>query len=721
MATLERIRRRSGLLIIVIGVAMMAFILTDLMGSGGVLFNDLSSVGKIGGEKVSREVFAAKVEEIKSTNPQYANLSSKQLADFAWNMMLRDKIMGEECDNLGIQITSDELFYDIINNDQIKQAFTNPNTGQFDENQFKQYISTIRDQKDNDQEARDLWNQWIGFEQGVKDQSLGFKYNTAVEKGLYTPKALAQLDYLASTQTYEMQFVQLPYASIADSTVEVTEADKKAYYNEHKEEYEQEAVRNIEYVNFAIAPSNEDREEVKKELTALLSDRVSYNTNIGRNDTVVGFANAKNDSMFAASYSDQPINNSYQVAGALPPVLDTVLFTKEVGFVVGPYAMNNGFEVSKLTEIKFLPDSVKARHILISYQGAERAGQNVTRTPQEAKALSDSLFEIVKGDLSQFDAMSSQYNDDMVAAGKGGDLGYFSQGSMAVPFNNYCFYNSKGDVGIVYTEFGAHIINIVDQKGSNKALQVTSIYREVMASEITIKNIYNDASSYASEAQRSEDFRALAEEKGLALRPATNIKIFDDNIPGLGTSRKIVRWAWDEKRNEGEVGLIENDGQGYVVVVLTDKLEEGTTPMEKLDEEVTMGARNKKKGEMLVAKLSAANTANADIKTIANAVGEQAKTQSLNRKSTSITGSGSEPKVIGMMLATPQGVVSDAVAGNGAAYVFTVQTVNEAFAKPEYQEDMNNLNQSLRSRVAGQAFESLRKATKVDDRRALFY
>ncbi len=721
MATLERIRKRSGLLIIVIGLAMAAFVLTDLMSSGSSIFNDYSSIGKIAGEKISRESFAAEMEEIKSSNPQYATLTSKQLADFAWNTILRDKILGKECAELGIQITSDELFYEITNNDQIKQAFTNQQTGAFDENQFKQYIATINDQKDKDEESRNLWNQWIGFEQGVKDQSLVFKYNSAIEKAMYTPKALAQLDYVAGTQTYQLQVLALPYSSIVDSTIEVTEAEKKAFYKEHKEEYKQEAVRNIEYVNFATAPSEADKEEVRKELALLLDSKITFNTNLGRNDTTAGFRSATDDSTFAAGFSDEAIDNTFHAAGTLPPALDTVIFNKEPGFIIGPYADGAGFRVSKLTQIKFVPDSVKARHILISYQGAERAGQNVTRTPQEAKALSDSLFKLVEGDISQFDALSTKYNDDLVAAGKGGDLGFFAQGSMAVPFNNYCFYNKTGDVGIVYTNFGAHIINITAQKGSNKSVKVTSIYREVLASEITLKNVYNEASSFASEAQRSEDFRALAETKKLSLRPATNIKEFDDNIPGLGVSRKIVRWAWDEEREENEVGLIENDGAGYVVVILTDKLEEGYTPMEKMDELITLGVRNQKKGEMLVKKLTDARNGKTDINAIATVVGAQPISQSINRKSTNLNGSGVEFKVIGMMLATPVGVLSEPVAGEGAAFIYTVQAINEAFAKPDYAEDITNITTALKSRVAGSAFEALKESTKIDDKRALFY
>ena len=721
MATLERIRRRSGLLIVVIGLAMAAFILTDLLGSGNSIFNDYTSIGKVDGVKIDREEFARRIEELTASNPQYASFSQKQLADFVWNNILRERILGEQCDMLGMHITSEELFYDVTNNPQIRQAFTNPQTGIFDENQFKQYVSQIRDNKDNDLEARELWNQWIGFEKGVKEQSLTFKYNTAIEKAMYTPKAIAQKDYYAGTQTYQVQFIQMPYANIADSTIEVTDNDLQAYYKAHKEDFKQDAVRNIEYVNFVIGPSAEDRAEVIAELNALLEDKVEYNTTLGYNDTILGFRNTDNDSAFAVMYSDQPVDAAYLTADQMPPIFDSAFFYQEVGTVTGPAQEADGYRLSKLSDVKMLADSVRARHILIAYAGAERAGENVTRSPQEAKALADSLFALLQEDISQFDSISRKHNDDIVAAGKGGDLGYFQQGQMAGPFNNYCFYNETGDLGLVITSFGLHIIEITDQVGSNRAIQITSIYREVLPSEMTIKNIYNDASSYASDAQRAEDFRALAEERGLSLRPATNIKEFDENVPGLGMSRRIVRWAWDAERAEGDIGLIDNDGNSYVVVILTDKLEEGHTPWQKVRGRLTTGVRNEKKGDMLVAELKEKGGDNTDLQALATAMGTNIKTQSFNRKSSAISGSGNEPKVLGMITATPQGVVSEPVAGAGAAYVYTVDMINEAVDKADYADDIANLSVGLRNRVSGQVFESLKSSVDIEDKRAMFY
>ena len=720
MATLERIRKRSGLLIIVIGFAMAAFILTDLLGSGGALFNDYSTIGKIDGKKIGREDFARRMEELLASNPQYAQFTSKQQADAVWNQILREELLGAQYEELGMLVTPEELRYDLLNNPQVQQIqLFMDQSGQFTEAAFTEGLRVLNERKDSDPQFREFYGQWVAFEKSVKEQSLQMKYNTAIEKGLYTPKALARAEHIASSKQLNVSFIQMPYAAIADSTITVTESDKKAYYKANKNKFKQEAARNIEYINFAIAPSAADRAEVVEELEGMLDDVISFNTALNRNDTVIGFKNAVSDSAFASQYSDQPVDMSYKSKGMLPPMLDSVVFDAAIGTVYGPYEDGSGYKLSKISAIKFLPDSVKARHILIAYQGAERSA--ATRAPQEAQVLADSLFEVIKADKSAFDEISTIYNDDITAASKGGDLGYFTQGQMATEFNNYCFYNNTGDVGLVITNFGFHIINITDQKGSNKSVKVASIFRNVMSSDETIKEAYSQASSFASEAQRADDFRALAEEKGLQLLPATNIKEFDEQVPGLGMSRKIVQWAWNADREEGAIGLIDNNLQSYVVVVLTDILEEGFTPMEKVDEVVTLGAINVKKGEKLTADLKAAAEGKTDINAVAGAMGTTVKTQSINRKTAAIVGSGNEPKVLGNILAAQVNVMSPAMAGENAAYIYTVTSINDAFDKPDYAEDMTAMTQDMRARAAGQIFESIRKGVDIEDKRAMFY
>ena len=731
MATLEKIRRRSGLLIIAIGLAMMAFILTDLLSSGGIFFQeDLNSVGEIDGTKIPSQEFARLLEEGTETykqNTQDFNLeriTTKQLVDAVWDEQLREILLGAQYEELGFTVTPDELYYEITNNPNVTNiaAFKDPNTGQFSDFRFKQVISQLKDQASTNEQAAQEWKGWRDFEDQVEKQALTFKYNNAIERGLYYPKRLAQLDYNRGGTNITLNFVQIPYTSIPDEEIEVSESDMKAYYNANQSDFRQEeATRDIQYVNFPIAPSAADNMAVKEELEGLIQAKTVYNSELDRYDTLPGFATTDSDSLFVNLNSDVPFDRTYMKKGELSPTIDSIMFQAEVGYIYGPYIENEGYKLSKLSGIKYLPDSVRARHILIAFQGAQRAGQNVTRTPQQARQLADSLFTAIKANRSLFDTISEQYSNDMVARSKGGDLGWYGPGTMAKPFSDFTFYNKKGEVGMVFTDFGFHIIEITDQSGSNKAVQVATIYREITPSEETIEDIYTKASQFASSAQQSENYADLAEQNGYALRPVTGLKAFDENIPGLGFNRKIVRWAFDEKTEEGSVQLIDNDAQSYVVVFLTDKAEKGIRPFEQVKEECRFGALRDKKFDKMAEQFKAAMESANNLEAIAVAVKQQPRQQILTSNQTTITGVGNEPEVIGIAAGSPSGELFGPIKGAMGGYVIRVGQVIPATPKDNYEDDQRRLQQALTSRVVTQTFQSIKAAADITDNRHRFY
>ena len=336
MATLEKIRRRSGLLIIVIGLAMVGFVLGDFFSNGNILFNDPNKMGSINGEKIKRQDFSIRIDELRNNNPQYANYSEKTLADFVWNQFEREIILGEEYQRLGMRVTAEELYYDIRNNQEIRQAFTDPSTGQFSEAAFSNYLSQLQDGVDNgDPQAIKAWQQWTEYEDAIKQNSLDFKYNTAVQYGIYFPKALAELEYKKQNMNVQGDFIQLPYTDIVDSTLEITDGDLSKYYNAHKEDYDQEASRNFEFVSFAISPSQEDKDEALSYLNQMMED--SYEGE----DTIYGFVNTPNDSLYLSLNSPAGFEDRFYKEGELPPDLDSLMFNNEVGFVHGPYEDGN--------------------------------------------------------------------------------------------------------------------------------------------------------------------------------------------------------------------------------------------------------------------------------------------------------------------------------------------------------------------------------------------
>ncbi|WP_417593052.1 peptidylprolyl isomerase [Owenweeksia hongkongensis] len=717
MATLERIRQRSGLLIGIIGVAMLAFILTDLLGSGNSLFRaDANVVGKVNGRTVESREFAMRMDEreaiIRQQNPQQAQfITRKQIADGVWNEIVREEVMGEQYDNLGFMVSSRELYERLKANPSIQSApaFKDQVTGQFSEGMFQQYITNLRDNMNVDPQAAEAYQQWVDFERGQKDMALQTKYNKAVEKGLYVPKQIAKASFQSSSISANIKMAALEFSSIKDEEVEVTDADFKNYYNENKEDFKAEKSADILYVNFPIAASEADRKELQDELKGYISAA----------DSAENFAFAADDSLYASSRSDIRVMPDYYREANLPQGLDTSIMEQPVGYVTEPYEANGYYAITKVTDKRNLPDSVEARHILISFQGLQ--GGNETRNQPQAKTLVDSLLEVVKADTSKFASIAKELSDDPGSGAKGGELGWFGDKQMVASFSNFSFRNEKGEIAMVPSQFGYHIIEILDQKGSSEAVKLLSISREIAPTEQTIDDIYSAASEFASSVSGTEDFTAKAEEKGYAPRPATGLLPFDESIPGLGNNREIIRWANGINSEDTEIGdiqLFNNGNSSYVVVLLTDAMEDGYRSLDAVKENIRPMVINSKKGDMLLKKFEGAT---GDIDAIGAAAGAPVTTQAVNFGAPSLGRFGSEPKVIGTIFGMNDGETSKPIKGNRGVFVIQLTNKTPAAELPDYSEQQNQQQQATRGRVQGQVFLSLKENAKLDDRRAKFY
>ena len=719
MATLERIRQRSGLLIIIIGLAMAAFILTDLLGSGNSIFRgDATVVGKINGRNIQVQDFSQRMDTyekaVRAQSQGQQNLTRKQVADGAWNELLQEEIMGEQYEEMGFAVSSAELYDRLKSNPNVQsaQAFKDQVNGQFSEALFQQYLTNLRDQSGSDQRAAEAYVQWLEFEEGTEKAALSQKYITAVQKGLYMPLKMTEMEYERNNASITAKFLAMEYSTVSDSAVQVTDADYQAYYKEHKEDYKTEDTRSIEFVNFRVDPSQADREAVTEELSGYLKVEVNGT------DTIESFATTQKDSLYAANRSDFPVAGMYYRQDDLPAGIDSTIFDHNKGYVVGPYESGNYYKLTRVSDFKNLPDSVSARHILISFNNGQN---NVERSYQEAQKLSDSLLTLVKKDSTQFTALAREYSDDPGSKIKGGSLGWFNDRAMVRPFSEFCFHNDEGEIGKVVSQFGFHIIQIMDQKGSSRAVKLINISRELAPSERTYDDIYNEASAFAAEVNGVESFSKIAEEKGYSPRPITRLKAFDESIPGLGPNREIVKWAHDEETKVGDIQLFNNNNSSFVVVIVTDKQEEGYASLESIKEDIKPVVIRRKKAEQFKEKINKARGEGKDIAAIGSELGLQVKDQVTNFNGSAISGYGREPKVIGVMCALEPNKVSEPIEGERGVYVVQVVNRTEASELPDYTSQQNQQNSQVRSSVPGAMFNSLKEGAKIKDRRAKFY
>ena len=271
---------------------------------------------------------------------------------------------------------------------QIRQIFTDPKTGQFNPAAVIQFLKT-KDAKQSEQ--------WAAFEKTLKEGRIAQKYKDLISGGLYVTKDEAKASYLEMNRTASVKYVMIPYSSILDTNVQVSDAELKAVYNENLKKYKQADSRSVEYVAFNVKPSDVDVKSASSDFMRLLEE----------------FKTTTSDSLFIASNSDQAMDNTYHKKGTLPLNIDSAMFSAAVGTVMGPYDMNGSYSASKLVAVKTLADSVKARHILLKVEPGKI---------DVAKATADSIIKAIKGG-AKFEDMSAKYSQDKAANEKGGDLG----------------------------------------------------------------------------------------------------------------------------------------------------------------------------------------------------------------------------------------------------------------------------------------------------------
>lgn len=721
MATLQNIRKRSGLLIGIVGFAMLAFILTDLLSSGGsILQRDQNTILEIDGEKISSIQFNRRVQEriddyIASTGDAgLTNASRDQFLDITYDEILRDRIMGAQYEELGIQVTGEELWDVIISNQSIAGNQSFQTNGQLDEQKVRQYIDMLENQRGTDPQIQEAWEQWTAFEDQLYTNQLQNKYNNLVAAGISATKIQAEMQYRERNTTANINMVYRPFREISDSSVSVSDSELKSYYNKHKDElYKQENARDIEYVVFDIVPSESDISVAAEEFNGLMNDEIVYNNDTKTNDTLRGFINTEDDSAFINANSEQSrYYGEWFREAVLDARYDSIMFASEPGYIYGPFKDGDFFRAVKLIDKGVQPDSVRARHILIAYAGAERAGQEVVRSPQQAQILADSLFNVVKNDPSTFAGLAAQYSDGPSKT-KGGDLDWFQPGMMTTNFNNYAFNNKTGDIGLVITEFGFHIIEITDQGGETPVVKVGILDQRILPSNETEDRIYAESNDLAGSATDVETFRTKAQELGKDVRPATNLRPLDKTVPGVPNSRTIVRWAFDEKTEENNVNIFDVQNQ-VVVAILANVKEEGYASFEDVTEQVKSRVIREKKGEMLSEEMKGATNLN----DLAQSLGSQVLTASgVSFANNSVTGVGTEPMIAARAMTMPANTVSQPIVGNSGVFVIEVTSRTEAAEQSDYSTQLSQIGNQYGTLVSNGLFESLKgKATVIDNR-----
>ena len=700
MGVLQKIRNRSGLMIAIIAFALFAFVIGDLFNSGNI-GSPSSDVGSVNGKDIAFEDFKMKVANTEKNQQNGQPITSMQASNQVWNQEISIALLTDEFEKLGIRVGEKhivEVFKADPNIGQ-NQMFLNA-AGKFDILKFKEYF------KANPEGIQYL-------KEREKDADLNAKYqiySSLVKGGLYSTQAEGKYKYEAENNRVTFDFVNVPFSSIKDSDVKISDEEIKTYMKSKEKRFKSEEAREIEYVMFEEKPSTDDEAEIKTRVQALMNQSVVYNNATGKNDTISGFANAKNTADFVNANSDIPFDSSYVAKQDLPAANAEELFNLPVGQVSSPYMYNGYYCISKSLGRKAGAKS-KASHILISWEGTQVPNKKEVRTKEQAKAKAETLLADAKANPGNF-MMLAMMNSDDSSAQSGGDLGYFGPGQMVAPFNDFVFNNPIGKIGLVETQFGYHIINVTDKQD---AVKLATIAQKIQPSELTNNKIYEQATKFEMDAAK-KDFEALAKELKVTVSPSVRVKAIDESFGTVSNQRQIVKWAFESGTSVGDVKRFEIVNQGHVVAKLKKVYEKGLMAVEDARPQVEGILKNKKKAEMIQAKLKATSLealAAANNVTVMNAA-------DLSIENPAIPGAGFEPKVVGTAMSSKVGQISKPIVGNAGVYVLVTKAATKAPALKSYEEFVGKLKQQTAS-YSGRVIQALKENADIKDNRSEFY
>lgn len=703
MGIMNFLRNRAGLILVgVIGLAIVAFLLGDAIRLGSpFLRGDRTTVGVVAGEAIDIDQFRAKVEQNEANFKQQMGQStlSPQMTNYVidntWNQEVSQILLDKEVQKLGLEVGKNEI-NDMVTgknpDPQVVQAFGDPQTGQINRMQLNNFLNSIDSQGPNSA----IGEQWGNFLLSLKRNRLFQKYNNLVKNSVYVTSLEAREDYSQRNKLASFNYVNLEYASIPDNKVTLTDDDYQEYYNKNKKRfYNREESRSFDYVIFDASPSRRDSATVRAKVQQLAAE----------------FAKTPNDSLFVSVNSDTKAPVAYVKKGQLDPVLDSAVFKASVGTIVGPVYSNGAFKVAKVINVKTSPDSVKASHILIN--------PGTVGGIDKAKKLADSLVLLIRKGGS-FAQLAAKFGSDGTKD-KGGDLGTFGRGSMIPAFEDAVFDGKTGDLKVVTTQYGVHVVRIDKQIGSSRVARVAVVDKAVVSSNQTQQAAYAKASAFLGAVSDANSFNERVRKEKVNKLVAENVTVSQASVSGLDNPRELVRWAFEAKEGDVSDKVFEMDNS-YVVALLTDIRKEGILPLDKVKKDIEPMVRNHVKAKMLSEKLEKALAGASSINQVAAKVGRPVQpVQNIVFANPIIPGAAQENKVVGTVFGLQPRKLSKAIEGELGVYVVQVNGFTNPSPLVNTFTQKQQIAQMLNQRAQGQILEVLRDKAKIKDYRLKFF
>jgi peptidyl-prolyl cis-trans isomerase D len=710
MSIIQTIRDRGAVIVIaIIALSLIGFLLMDSRSGTGKLFGggNTTTLGSVNGNKIELEEFNSKVKEVEQQNNSGV-AQTEQIRQSTWDQMVAEKIVTEQFDNLGITFTPKEMSSIMFSDEapqQLKQAFTNKETGQYDIEQAKQWWAQTKKTK-NEEQRKAITSQVI---EPMRLNSLYTKYTAMIAGSLYLPKWLVKEQEEEKNNFAIISYVAASYTLISDSAVTVTDKDIENYLDKNKLRYKQEGGRMISYVSLSAAPNSQDSARIKQSLVELKSKfaaDTSEKTFLARNSSAIEYADA---------YTPK--------AKIQTPVKDSILSLPEGG-AFGPYQEGKNYVIAKRVSTKVLADSFKCRHILLGTIDPQT--QQAIMPDSTAHKIADSVAAAIKSGAS-FDSLEAKYSTDKVAHKDKGvmtfDLTTIQGENFAKEFGDFLL-NEKGESKkVVKTQFGWHYIEILEKKNLQPTYKIAYMAKDIAPSDETINAANAAATKLSGQARDKKAFDKYVAENGLKEVSVPNvIKENDFQLGGLQDARQIVKWAFDA--NEGDVSEPFTLKEEFVVAVVDRKVNEGVPDVKTARPMVESTIRNIKKADEIKKKLNNPPTLEAAAKVYNLQVLNSGADSTLTIDAQLINGIGNEPKVAGASFnKSYQAKVSPPIAGNTGVFVIKVNKVSAKTPPPTAmlsQQKSAEMSRNLQQAM-GQSFAALKKIATIKDNRSKFF
>ena len=703
MALLGKIREKSIFLIIVIGLALFAFVISGALGTGSSNSTSNEPIGVINGKEIPLENFRFMVEQTERN----FGLTTMQAVNNVWKQYIRNFVFEDQFEILGIDAGRDQIEQVVSSTESIinDERFINE-AGFFDFGLFTDFIVQM---KNTNPQAYESWKQQ---ELSIISSAKENIYFDLIKSSLAVTSKDAEIFYHLENDNIDLEYVKFPYSKIPDTIFKLSDQDIKKYIDKNQNKYKRDESRSIEYVSFFENATEEDIKDIRESLLNLTEDRLEYNDVSKLTDTIVGFYNTKYLSDFVNRYSDEEFDSIYLTKGKLPSDYAEILFNLKIGESFGPYKDINSFKISKLIDKK-KNASIRASHILISHNESNAKPPNINRTKDEAKKLANKLFRQIIRNKSKFESLAEEFSDGP-SKSLGGDLGFFTQDQIEPEFFRFAENNRIGKIGLVETSFGFHVIKIVDKED---LVLIANLTKKIVPSEQTSNEVFKNATQFEMNSLNN-NFETAAQKSGYKIRLVSNINKLDENLPGLPSQRRIVQWAFDDTRELGEIKRFDLSFGGYVVVKLKNINDKGVRDLNEVREEITREILNNKKANLIVKENSNFNTLE---EFAAKNKLEIITANAINQKSGTIVGSGEEPYIVGKAFGLDESEISELLIGNSGVFKLKISKKSYAEDLPDYSELASKLETEERKNLSNLIISALENIAEIKDNRSTFY